>query len=211
MEQRMSRTKILGFFDVIGELIMCNILWMLCSLPIVTIGASSVALFTCTHKILAREGVRPATFFTAFRRSMKQASIVWLFTFVVFLMITANLYLMPALEPRWRSALIAALGVILLVVLLESAHIFPLIAANRSEQSYTKLITMAFALGIRYLPLTVSSVVVQILPAVLFIAFPRLFLYACAIYAVFGIALTSLYHAFIITRIWKKARFEPNF
>lgn len=211
MEQRISRTKILGFFDVIGELVMCNILWILCSLPIVTIGASSVALFTCTHKILAREGVRPGTFFAAFQRRWKPASAAWLLTLALVSLIAANLYVMPALEPRWRSVLIASLGVVLLVVLLESAHLFPLIAANRPELGFSKRITMAFALGIRYLPLTVSAVVVQILPAVLFIAFPKLFLYACAIYVVFGIALTSLYHAFIIERIWAKAHFESNF
>jgi len=205
MEQRFSRTKILGFFDTVGELILCNLLWIACSLPVVTIGASSAALLTCMRMILSRQAVRPSVFFAAFRRSLKQATGAWLLVAALFVLVGANIYLLPALEPRLRSALIAFLGAVLLIALLWSAHLFPLIAANRAAASFTKLTTMAFALGIRYLPLTLSAVFVLVLPAVLFIAFPNLFLYACAVYVVFGIALTSLYHGFIIERIWVKA------
>lgn len=208
MEQQNTRTKILGFFDTLGELILCNLLWIVCSLPVFTIGASSAALFTCNRKILAKEAVRPGVFFTAFRRCLKPATGAWLLIAALFALIAANIYILPALEPRLRSVLIAFLGAIALLALLWSAHMFPLIAANHSDLSFTKLTTMAFALGIRYLPLTLSAVFVQVLPAVLFIAFPNLFLYASAVYAVFGIALTSLYHGFIIERIWAKAHFS---
>ncbi len=208
MEQRMTRTKILGFFDTLGELILCNFLWLLCSLPIVTIGASSAALFTCIRKILAKDGVRPNVFFESFRHSLKRASGAWLLMLALFALVAANVYVAPALEVRWRSAFVAFLGVVTLVALLWGAHIFPLIAAERSGWNFTKLTTTAFALGIRYLPLTISAVFVQVLPVVLFIAFPNLFLYACAIYAVCGIALTGLYHGFIIQRIWTKVHLE---
>ncbi len=208
MEQRMSRTKILGFFDVLGELILCNFLWILCSLPIVTIGASSSALFTCIRKILAKEGVRPNVFFESFRRSLKRASGAWFLILALFALVVANVYVAPVLEAHWWSAFLAFLGVVTLVTLLWEAHMFPLIAVERSGWSFTKLITTAFALGIRYLPLTISAAIVQVLPVALFVAFPGLFLYACAIYAVCGIALTGLYHGFIVERIWTKAHLK---
>lgn len=211
MEQRMSRMKILGFFDTLGELIVCNVLWIVCSLPVFTIGASSAALLACVQDVLERKAAAPKQFFAAFRRCFKPATGAWLLLLALFVLITANVYLLPAMGARLRSVLLAFLGVLVLVALLWNAHIFPLIAKNQSGLSLTKLTTTAFALGIRYFPLTVSAVFVQVLPAVLFIAFPNLFVYACAVYAVFGIALTGLYQGYIVRKIWEKAHVFSGF
>jgi uncharacterized membrane protein YesL len=147
MEQRMSRMKILGFFDTLGELIVCNVLWIVCSLPVVTIGASSAALLACVRDILAKKAVGPKRYFAAFRRCLKPATGAWLLLLALSALIAANVYLLPALEARLRSALIAFLGVLALVLLLWNAHIFPLIAAEHAESTFLKLTTTAFALA----------------------------------------------------------------
>ena len=63
----------------IGDLALLSVLWLLCSLPIVTIGASTLGLFTVTGKLAAGEDytVR-ADFFKAFRRDFRQATALWL-------------------------------------------------------------------------------------------------------------------------------------
>ena len=63
----------------IGDLALANVLWLVCSLPIVTIGASTLGLFTVTGKLAAGEdySVRQ-DFFKAFRRDFKQSTAVWL-------------------------------------------------------------------------------------------------------------------------------------
>ena len=59
----------------IGDLVVLNILWLLCCLPVVTAGASTLALFAIVHKIAAGEDYRTAAgFFKAFRRDFKQAT-----------------------------------------------------------------------------------------------------------------------------------------
>ena len=63
----------------IGDLVVLNILWLLCCLPVVTAGASTLALFAIVHKIAAGEDYRTASgFFKAFRRDFKQATALWL-------------------------------------------------------------------------------------------------------------------------------------
>ena len=42
----------------IGDLVVLNILWLLCCLPVVTAGASTLALFAIVHKIAAGEDYR---------------------------------------------------------------------------------------------------------------------------------------------------------
>ena len=56
-----------------------NILWLVCSLPIVTIGASTTALFYVTLKMAEdRDDGLTRMFFKAFRENFKPATKLWL-------------------------------------------------------------------------------------------------------------------------------------
>lgn len=56
-----------------------SILWLVCSLPVVTIGASTSALYSITLKYVRNEeGYLTASFFTAFRQNLRQGAIIWL-------------------------------------------------------------------------------------------------------------------------------------
>ena len=56
-----------------------NLLWIVCSLPIITVGASTTALYYVTLKIAEdREGDITQQFFRAFRSNFKQATQLWL-------------------------------------------------------------------------------------------------------------------------------------
>lgn len=61
----------------VGDLVALNLLWLLCSLPIVTVGASTLALFAVVGKIAAGEEywVRQ-DFFKAFRRDFGQGTVL---------------------------------------------------------------------------------------------------------------------------------------
>lgn len=54
-----------------------NVLWLVCSLPIVTAGAATAALYDVTLRI-AREDDPPLTrqFFAAFRSNFRQATVL---------------------------------------------------------------------------------------------------------------------------------------
>lgn len=63
----------------IGDLVLANILWLLCCLPIITAGASTLGLFTVVNKMAAKEDYTVRTdFFKAFRRDFKQGTALWL-------------------------------------------------------------------------------------------------------------------------------------
>lgn len=59
---------------------MClSVLWMVCSLPIVTAGAASTALYVTVYRYIRREeGTMLRTYFGAFRENWKRATLVWL-------------------------------------------------------------------------------------------------------------------------------------
>lgn len=63
----------------VGDLVILNVLWLLCSLPVVTAGAAALGLFAVVHKIAAGEDYRAAAdFFKAFRRDFVQGTGCWL-------------------------------------------------------------------------------------------------------------------------------------
>lgn len=63
----------------IGDLLFANLLWLVCCLPIVTAGASTLGLFTVVNKMAAKEDYTVHTdFFKAFKRDFKQSTALWL-------------------------------------------------------------------------------------------------------------------------------------
>ncbi|WP_339234023.1 YesL family protein [Oceanobacillus sp. FSL W7-1281] len=62
----------------IVELILLNILFILCCLPVITIGASITALFSITLKMVkGEEGGIINGFWKAFKKNFKQSTLVW--------------------------------------------------------------------------------------------------------------------------------------
>ena len=74
----------------VGDLVLVNILFLICSIPIVTLGASSAALNTVAFQMVRGEesGVARA-FFSAFRKNLLQGVLLTL----LFLALGAGLYL----------------------------------------------------------------------------------------------------------------------
>ncbi len=78
----------------VGDLAVLNVLWLVCCLPVVTIGASTTGMFSVLNKLTAREDPRiAADFFKAFRRDFLQSTAVWLTLLAAGGIATAGLWL----------------------------------------------------------------------------------------------------------------------
>lgn len=71
------------------KLILVNILWVICSLPVITIGASSTAAcYLCLKLINDDECNVVKAFFKSFKENFKQGTIIWLFVGPAFYAVT---------------------------------------------------------------------------------------------------------------------------
>ena len=73
------------FVGRIWDLFILNILWIVCSIPIVTFGASTTAMYYCTLKI-ARDrdsGGVFSMFFHSFKDNIIQSTIIWVIMAVI--------------------------------------------------------------------------------------------------------------------------------
>ncbi len=69
----------------LADFIILNLLWVVCSIPIITIGASTTALYTVMLKLVKNEeGYIAKGFLKAFKENFKQSTIMW----IIFLLIS---------------------------------------------------------------------------------------------------------------------------
>ena len=159
------------FFTVMGrvaDLIMLNVVFLICCLPIVTIGASLTALHYVTLKMARNEeSYIIKSFFKSFKQNFKQATIINL----IMLAGGAVLYLdlnivsnMTGSMSQVMYILLIALGFLYLIIFL---YIYPVLAKfyNSIKNTFRNALLMA----IRHLPYTILMAVITIAPAAVFL------------------------------------------
>ena len=114
-----------------------NLLWLLCSLPVFTIGASTTALYYASLKVVrGEESYVGRLFFRAFRENFRQATVLWLILLGIGLFLGADGYILYHLRAAsagtaaifWTLilALVIAVSVVYVIVL---EYVFPLLAS----------------------------------------------------------------------------------
>lgn len=77
-------SPLMGALMKIGDLLCLSVLWLVFSLPVFTIGASSAALYAAVHHCLRRSGAGVwKSFWNAFRENFKRSTLAWLIELVV--------------------------------------------------------------------------------------------------------------------------------
>lgn len=150
-----------GFFKFVNRLLdvfFINLLWILCSLPVVTMGTATCAAFSVTLKMVDdEEGYIGKAFFKAFRQNLKQGTLMWFITVPCVYV----LYLLWQIVIKSEDiSAIAIIGVILLTAIAISINLYsyPLIA--RYENSLRNIIKNSFGICLQYFVKTIILIVV---------------------------------------------------
>lgn len=147
----------------INKLVMmlyAGILWFLCSIPIITIGASTAALYEVLLKAAKdQEGYVSSSFFKALKENMKQGIGVWLPLLIAFVLFAGNLIYYGVIGGRayWVQTLLFA--VLLCAVLAVISYVFPVMA--RFENTVSGHLRMAAVLAVKNPGWTVVLLVIQ--------------------------------------------------
>lgn len=169
--------KFWSFIDKLIDVCTISILWLIFSIPIVTIGASTTALFHFTLKATAdEEGYVFRSFWKAFVSDFWEATILWLGIVggVAFLAVDLYYCQILVLPQGVRWFLFAALVSLLLVFLLTIIWIFPLLSFFRG--SLKRVICHSFVMAVGNLYVSVTALVIYVLAMVLTWFMPLLFM-----------------------------------
>ncbi len=156
-----------GFMDKIANLVWLNILFLVCCIPIFTIGAATTSLFYVTLKMVRNEeSYITKSFFKAFKQNFRQATGIWLLAMLVGVIFFADLRILTATgENTIYKVILVAIYVMLVVFALTMTYVFPLLA--KFDNTIKNTIKNSFLISIRHFPKTLLLIFCTVFPFVL--------------------------------------------
>ena len=81
------------FIGKFCDIMILNVLWLICCIPVVTVGAATTAVYYVTLKLVRdEEGPTIRSFFKSFKENFKQATVLWLIMLAVGALLGFDLY-----------------------------------------------------------------------------------------------------------------------
>lgn len=196
-------SKIIQFFQFLGDLIILNFCFILCSLPVVTFGAAYTAMYTITlQEAEDRSGSIIGRFFKYFRANFSKATALWLLLLFLggilgynYLFLTAN----PEMSTGIFRGLLIALSIFYVMIF---TYAFPLL--SRFENTLMGTLRNALALGIGNLPKTIVMVLLNLLPVLILLLSEVLFLRLSILMVMIYFAVAAQLNSFMISKIFRK-------
>lgn len=194
------------FIGKLGDLIVLNILWIVTSIPIVTAGASTTALYYVTLKLVRDEdGYTIKSFFKSFKENFRQSTIIWLIMLTVGLILGFDLYFFMYMqtEPsKLRTVMVTIFGSISLIYICILTYVFPL--QSRFYNPIKRTLFNAFFMSVRHILQTLGILVMDAAVVVLmfltFFAAPQF----SVLFFLFGFPLIAFVNSFVFHGIFKK-------
>ena len=189
-----------------GDLMMLNVLWIVCSIPIFTIGASTTALYYVTLK-LARDddGYTIKSFFKSFKENFKQATVIWLILLATGVILAFDLYFLLNVltgSSMIRTVFMAAIGALSFIWIFVFTFAFPL--QSRFYNPIKRTLFNALFMSVRHLFRTLGILVLD--AALMLMGYLSVF-YApqfTVLALLFGVPLIAFVNSYIFNGIFKK-------
>lgn len=137
--------------EKIFDLIVLGILWMLCCLPFITVGASTAALYYAVVKsVKNNNGYAIREFFRSFRQNIKQGTILWLAFAMMLFVLQLNIGIIDAeVENDIGLFLLVFYFLLIVYVVLMMCYSFPIL--SRFEMKVRGILKLSVCMPIGYL------------------------------------------------------------
>ena len=175
------------FLSLLSDLVLLNLLFLLCCLPVITIGAAVAGLNRAALRLYRGEGTVTKDFFRGFRSNFKQATLIFLIFAVLGLFLFYDLYFL--VQDGSAPVFYLLAGLIALWMLFTLAYLFPILV--QFDNKLFRHITNAFLLSLRHLGRTIPMALLTALPLLFWLWSTIIFLYTVLIWVMIGFAGTA--------------------
>lgn len=198
-----SDESILGrFFGKLGDIIILNLLFVICSIPVITIGVSYTSMeYALLKKMQEPDATVSKAFFHSFRENFRQSTLGWLlilllaFIFSVDLNVFGPSGVMP-FTPFYYLFLLAGF-----ILGFTALYLFPVIAAFGN--SLKNLFVQSFFLASKNIFFTLLMCFLFCFPMYLTFLDAEYFLIYLTLWLVLGFGLIGYLYSFIFFHIFK--------
>ena len=92
-------SPLMGAMTTIGDCICLSFLWIVFSLPVVTIGASTTALYAAAYHVVRRKDSGLwSCFWGAFKENFRRSTFLWLVVFLVMALLTVDVFVLRGIR-----------------------------------------------------------------------------------------------------------------
>ena len=197
-------SKFMIFCGRLVELTAINLLWLVSSLPLVTIGASTTAMLSCLYAFRAGEPCGAKVFWNAFRRCFGRATVLWLVMAFLAAMLWLDYRLLAGLVFPGRMLAIALVCFAAFALVFFGGIIFPLLA--QFPGSIRDMVINGVLLSLARLPTMLLVTGMNLLPLLVAVLLPRLFVFTGFLWVICGCALVGLYDITVMEKIFAPFR-----
>lgn len=185
----------------IFDLAVLNILWTLTSLPLITIGASQIALYTMTLKMVRNEeGKIVAGYFKAFKENLKQSLLLSVILWICVGILFADFHILKAQPSQAASVLYGVCLVIMFFLIAIFSYVFPLLA--KFDNSIRNTFSNAWKIAATHMGKTVVLVTMNCIPFLWFMISPATFAWIFWIWFLVGTAVISYADSILLVKIF---------
>lgn len=180
-------SPLMKFMTLITNLVCLNVLWLLCSLPVITGGAATTAMYYVVFQYITKQddaALKP--FFRAFRENFRAVTPIWILNLLVGAALCAEIFYLSRGAQIW---LIAIFAVLLFIYSGASLYLYPLLA--RYDAPVKTTILNSFALAIHHFISTTLVIVLNLVPILLVLFAPNLFWKFSIVWLVGGFSLIA--------------------
>ena len=195
--------KFFTFMSRVADLIILNLLFLLCCIPIVTIGPAITAMYYVTMKMVRNEESYIArSFFKSFKENFKQGIAIWMMALVLILLEFMDFFIMKQLSGGIYTVVKYGLLVIALLMAMILQYVFPLLAKIYNTVKNT--IRNALLMSLRHLPYTFLMLLINIAPIIAMLLNTMIFSYGILAYFLLGFSTLAFANSFFLVKIFDK-------
>ncbi len=152
-----SDTKFARFMNKVGDIILLSILWIVCCVPIITIGASTTAAYYAAAKVIRHStGYEWNEFFKCFRLNFKSTIGMNLVFIICAAFLIFNFIVMGGADDELFFYLKMVYLVIAVLIIGVYAYAYPVL--SRFSLKSGKIMIMSMQLFFRHFPTTMAIV-----------------------------------------------------
>lgn len=184
------------FVGKLADAVLLNIIWAVFSIPVITIGASTTALYYVSMKVVQdREGTSLLRdFWKSFKLNFKQATIIWIICLVLIAVLGIDIYYYWGIETQIGSAIAMVFVVLSLLLVMTLHYIFAVQA--KFDNPIKKTFMYAALLPLRYIWFTVPMLIISALMlAAVYLYFPAI---------LFGYGTVAFFHSYFLIKIFDR-------
>ena len=196
-------SKFFVFMTKVADLFALNILFVICCIPIITIGASVSAMYSITMKMAKNEEVYIfKSFFEVFKQNFKCATITWVICILVGIVLWVDITFAISITGGLFSMVFKIIIYsLVLALLITFTYIFPMM--SKFENSINNYLKNSFLMAAKHFLRTIIILIINSIPCVCVILGSYFFAYGVPIYLMIGFAVSALANSLMFNSIFK--------